>query len=180
MSVAPRLVPVGSWQLDSLHSTVGLEVKHMGVSTFRASFTAFDATLASGPDGVQLDGTVRVESFDVQDDGLRPHVMSPEFLDAERYPELAFRSTAVRDEHDGLVVEGQLTIRGTTLPVEARGALTQPVADPFGNERLAVTLETVVDRTDFGLGWQMDLPDGGQALGNAVKLVASLEFVKEA
>jgi polyisoprenoid-binding protein YceI len=179
MSVTRKLVPAGSWRADGLHSTVGIEVRRMGVSTFRAGFGDLDASLLSGPDGAELEGTVRVESFDVQDEQLRAQVMSPEFLDAERHPELAFRSTALREEEDGLIVEGELTIRGVSLPVDANGRLTDPVVDPYGNELLAMTLETVVDRTDFGLGWQMELPDGGQVLANDVKLVASLEFIKE-
>jgi polyisoprenoid-binding protein YceI len=179
MSVAEQLVPAGSWKADGLHSTVGIEVQHMGVSTFRAGFSDLEASLVSGPDGVELLGAVRVESFDVQDDGLRPHVLSPEFLDAERHPELSFRSTALRANGDGLVVQGELAIRGKSLPVEATGRITEPVADPFGSERLALSLEAVIDRTDFGLGWQMDLPGGGQALANDVRLLASLELVKE-
>ena len=93
MSVLEQAVPTGTWQADRLHSSVRIEVQHMGVSTFGAGFKDFDATLVSGPDGVELEGTARVESFDVQDDQLRPHVLSPEFLDAERHPELRFRST---------------------------------------------------------------------------------------
>jgi polyisoprenoid-binding protein YceI len=179
MSVARKLVPAGAWKADGVHSTVGIEVKRLGVSTFRAGFTDIEASLVSGPDGVELDGTVRVDSFDVQDDELRPIVMSPEFLDLERHPELAFRSTAVREHDNEFVVEGELTIRGTTLSVVARGSLSEPITDPYGEQRLALTLEAVIDRTDFGLGWQMKLPDGGQVLASDVKLVASLEFVKE-
>ena len=179
MSVAEQLVPVGRWNADGLHSSVGVEVKHMGVSTFSAGFPDFEATLVSEPDRVELSGAARVESFDVQDADLKPHVMSPEFLDLERHPQLAFRSTRISDNGDGLVVEGELTIKGTTRAVEAHGRLTGPVADPSGNERLALTLEGHIDRTDFGLGWQMELPEGGEALANEVRLVVSLEFVKE-
>ena len=180
MSVVEELVPAGTWKADALHSSVRLEVEHMGASTFTAGFTDPDAALVSGPDGVELRGTVKVETFDVRDDGLRPHVMGPEFLDAERYPELSFRSTAFRADGDGLVVEGELTIKGVTHSVEARGRVGEPVADPWGGERLALTLETVIDRTDYGLGWQMELPSGGAVLANDVRLLVSLELLKEA
>jgi polyisoprenoid-binding protein YceI len=179
MNVVGAAVPLGVWNADSLHSNVAIEVQHMGVSTFRAGFTDFDAGLVSGPDGVELRGTARVESFDVQDEALRPHVLGPEFLDVERHPELRFRSTAARVNHDGLVLDADLTIKGRTVPIEVRGAVSGPVADPYGNERLAVTLEAVLDRTDFGLDWQMELPNGGAALANDVKLLATLEFLKD-
>jgi polyisoprenoid-binding protein YceI len=180
MSVLEQAVPTGTWQADTLHSSVRIEVQHMGVSTFGAAFKDFDATLVSGPDGLELEGSARVESFDVQDEQLRPHVLAPDFLDAERYPELRFRSTAFRSDGDEVVAQGELTIKGTTLPVEARGSVGQPIDDPLGNAHTSLTLETVIDRTEFGLGWQMDLPNGGVVLANQVKLLVSLELVKEA
>ena len=163
-----------------MHSSVRIEVQHMGVSTFGAGFKDFDARLTSGWDGVELEGAARVESFDVQDDQLRPHVLSPEFLDAERHPELRFRSTLVRQEADELRAQGELTIKGITRPIEARGRVGRPIEDPLGNEHASLTLETTIDRTDFGLGWQMALPGGGQVLANEVRLLVSLELVKEA
>jgi polyisoprenoid-binding protein YceI len=180
MSVLEQAVPTGTWTADPLHSSVRIEVQHMGVSTFGAAFKDFEARLVSGPDGVELEGTARVESFDVQDEQLRPHVLSPEFLDAERHPELRFRSTGLRQDGDELIAEGELTIRGNTRPVEARGRVGQPVEDPMGNQRTSLALETLIDRTEFGLGWQMDLPGGGSVLANDVKLLVSLELAKEA
>ena len=180
MSVLEQVVPTGTWQADPLHSSVRIEVQHAGVSTFGAGFKDFDARLVSGPDGVVLEGAARVESFDVQDEQLRPHVLSPEFLDAERHPELRFRSTAFRQEGDEVIADGELTIRGTTRPVEARGRIAQPVDVGEGNQRTSLALETEIDRTEFGLGWQMDLPDGGVALANEVKLLVSLELAKDA
>ena len=180
MSVIEQLLPEGTWNADRLHSSVRFEVEHMGTSIFGAGFSDYEAGVTSGPDGVELHGTVRVESFDVHDDMLRPHVLSAEFLDSERHPELTFRSTRIHQDGDELRVDGELTIRGTTRAVEGRGRIGKPVSDPYGQERAAVTLETVVDRTDFGLGWQMDLPGGGIVLANDVRLVVSLELIKAA
>jgi polyisoprenoid-binding protein YceI len=179
MSVLEQVVPTGTWTADRLHSSVGIEVGHTG-SAFRAGFTDFDANLVSGPDGVDLEGSAKVESFDVQDEQLRPHVLSPEFLDAERHPELEFRSTALRQDGDEVIAEGELTIAGNTRSVEARGRLGEPVEIGDGKPHLALELETVIDRTEFGLGWQMELPGGGSVLDDDVKLLVSLELVKEA
>jgi polyisoprenoid-binding protein YceI len=180
MSVAEQLVPTGTWQADKLHSSVRIEVQHMGVSTFGAGFKEFDASLVSGSEGVVLEGSAKVESFDVQDDQLRPHVLSPEFLDAERHPDLRFRSTAFRQDGDEVIAEGEITIKGITRPLEARGRVGDALEDPMGNLHTSLALETVIDRTEFGLGWQMDLPNGGAVLANDVKLLVSLELVKEA
>jgi len=179
MSVVEQRIPTGTWRADVLHSSVRFEVEHLGVSTFGAGFTEFEAGLVAGPDGTTLWGAVQVESLDIRDDALRPHVMSADFLDVARFPKLAFQSGSL-SQHDGeLVVQGELTIRGQTAAVEARGRISEPIVDPFGNERLALSLDTVIDRAEFGIGWQMALPDGGPALAMQVKLAVSLEFVKE-
>jgi polyisoprenoid-binding protein YceI len=110
---------------------------------------------------------------------MRPHVMAPDFLDVERYPDLTFRSTEIRVNGSGIGVTGELTVKGTTRRIEAIGSLTGPIVDPYGNDRIAMTLETVIDRTEFGLDYQISLPNGASALANEVKLAVVLELVRE-
>jgi polyisoprenoid-binding protein YceI len=179
MTVAEQAIPMGTWRADVLHSSVRFEIEHMGLSAFRAGFTEFEAGLDATGEQELLWGTVNVASFDVHDDGLRPHVMSPDFLDAERFAQLSFASSSLRREGHVLYVQGELTIRGATVPVEARGRISDPMTDPHGNRRLALSLETAIDRTDFGIAWQMALPGGGPALANEVKLAVSLELVDQ-
>ena len=179
MSVTEQLVPPGVWASDGLHSSVRFEVGHMGVSMFSAGFVDVDACLLSSPGGLELRGRVGVASFDVHDDAMRPHVMAHDFLDVERYPELTFRSTEIRVNGSGVTVAGELTIKETTRRIEAIGSLTGPIVDPYGNDRIAMALETVIDRTEFGLEYQVSLPNGASALGNEVKLAVVLELVRE-
>ena len=179
MSVTRQLIPPGVWASDALHSSVRFEVGHMGVSMFSAGFPDVDARLFSSPGGLELRGRVGVASFDVHDDALRPHVMAPDFLDVERYPELTFRSTEISLNGSGVDVIGELTIKGTTRRIEAIGSLTGPIVDPYGNDRIAMALETVIDRTAFGLDYEVRLPNGASALGTEVKLAVVLELVRE-
>ena len=79
-----------------------------------------------------------------------------------------------------MTVSGELTIRGITKPVELTGSISEPIIDGYGQERLGLKLETTVDRTEFGLNWNMPLPSGQPALANEVTLVAELYFVREA
>ena len=178
MTVIEQQIPTGTWQIDTVHSSVDFEVKHMVVSTFRGSFEDFDATLTSGDGGAKLTGVVQAESLKVRDENLAGHLRSPEFFDVEQYPEIRFESTDLRRDGDQLVVNGDFTIRGITKQVEARGTITDPVEDFTGGIRLALELTTTVDRRDYGLNWNMELPKGGYALGNDVKLVVRLEFTK--
>ena len=174
-------VPAGAWRIDTVHSTVGFAVKHMSVSTFRGRFEDYDVSLTASEDGAaRLAGSVEVDSLKVKDENLAAHLTSPEFFDAERYPELRFESTSVRNDGGELVVEGDLTIRGVTRRVEGRGTIGEALEDPYGNLHVGLSLSTVVDRTAFGLTWQAIMPKGGQVLANDVRLELELEFVKEA
>jgi polyisoprenoid-binding protein YceI len=173
-------VPAGtSWTLDSTHSSVGFAVKHMVVSTFRGSFEDYDASLTVDEQGnLRLEGRVRADSIPVKDPTLAAHLKAPDFFDTERHPEISFTSTLVRAEGDELIVEGELTIKGNTRPLRARGTLTGPVVGLADATKLGVELEAVVDRTDYGLDWNAPLPKGGLALANEVKLHANLEFAQ--
>lgn len=167
-------LPAGTWKLDPVHSSIGFSVKHMLVANFRGGFSTFDVTL----DSEGLRGTVDVSSVDVSEPNLNGHLLAPDFFDAERHPQLAFRSTAIRVDGDDTELSGDLTIKGVTRPVKIKGALSGPVTLPFdGSERIGLELETVIDRTAFGLDWNAPLPSGGFALGNDVTLKAELELV---
>jgi polyisoprenoid-binding protein YceI len=172
-------IPTGTWRSDPVHSHVGFAVKHMVVATFRGSFTDFDVALANEDGEPKLYGAVRVDSVQVRDENLNGHLLSPDFFDAERHPEITFSSTGIRTDGDDLVVDGDLTIKGTTRSVEARGRITGPVVHPAGGERIGIDLETTVDRTEFGLNWNAPVPSGGVAVENEVTLTVHLELAKE-
>ena len=168
-------LPTGTWVLDPVHSSIGFELPYLA-GTFRGSFTDVDAKLTAD----SLSGSARVASVDVKDENLAAHLQSPEFFDAERHPELTFASESIERTGDELKIRGEITIRGTTKPVELVGTIADPITDAFGRERVNVKLETSLDRTEFGLNWNMPLPNGQPALQNEVTLVAELYFVQEA
>jgi polyisoprenoid-binding protein YceI len=171
-----ELLPTGTWSSDPIHSSIGFAVKHMGVAPFRGGFKTFDASLADG----KLVGTAPVETIQTDEENLTAHLLSPEFFDAERHPVLRYESTEIRRDGDDVVIDGLLTLRGQARPVELRGTITGPLSDPYGNERLGLELETAIDRTEFGIDWNAELPSGGQVLANDVTLTAQLELVQQA
>ena len=169
-----QTLPTGTWHLDAVHSSIGFEVAYMG-GAFRGQFREVDATL----DDARLTGSAKVASVDVKDENLAAHLASPEFFDVERYPELRFVSTEIEGGEE-LTIRGEITIKGVTQPVELTGRATEPLTDAYGRERFGLRVETKVDRTAFGLNWNLPLPSGEPALSNEVTLVAELFFVKEA
>jgi polyisoprenoid-binding protein YceI len=171
-----EVVPAGTWTSDPVHSSIDFAVKHMGVTPFRGGFKQFEAALVDG----KLSGNAPVESIQTDDENLTGHLLSPEFFDAERHPVLRFESKEIRREGDEVAVDGTLTLKGVTQPVELRGTVTGPLADPYGGNRLGLELETTIDRHDFGIDWNADLPSGGRVLADDVKLNAQLELVQQA
>lgn len=172
------IAPAGTWTLDPVHSRIDFEVAYQA-GTFKGEFTKTAAELTVDSGHASLEGTAKVTSVDVKDENLSAHLQSPEFFDAERHPELRFTATDICLDGNGKVsVDGEITIKGVTEPVQVTGTVKAPMVDSFGKERIGLELESAVDRTDFGLNWNMPLPSGGQALGNDVKIVAELQFVK--
>jgi polyisoprenoid-binding protein YceI len=167
-------IPTGTWNVDPVHSDVGFRVSYSGAGTFRGSFDDFDATLTDG----RLEGVAKVASVRVDDPNLAGHLQSPDFFDAEQHPELRFASKRIERDGDAVTIEGELTLRGVTRPVAITGTVVGPTPDAYGNERLAFDVETIVDRRDFGIDWNLELPTGQPALGNDVKIAANLALVQ--
>jgi polyisoprenoid-binding protein YceI len=167
-------VPTGTWTVDPVHSTVEFSVKHNVVATFRGRFEDVDGTI----DESGVHGSARVESIAIDEPNLKGHLLSPDFFDAERFPELAFRSEAIHADGKTVEVNGDLTIKGVTKPVVLQGILTGPITDGYGGERVGLELETTVDRTAFGLNWNAPLPGGDFMLGNDVTIRGAFELTK--
>ena len=173
---AVRTVPAGTWTSDPTHSSVEFAVRHNGLTPFRGGFDEFSARLEDG----RLVGSAKVESITTEDENLTGHLLSPEFFDAERHPELRFESKEIRVDGSKVDVDGELTLKGVTRPVELRGELAGPITDAYGGTRLGFDLETTVDRTEFGIDWNAPLPSGENLLANEVKLTAHVQLVQEA
>jgi polyisoprenoid-binding protein YceI len=170
-----QAVPAGTWTADKVHSGVGFAVDYMA-GTFQGSFDDVDASLR---DGV-LRGAARVASVQVKDPNLAAHLQAPDFFDAERHPEITFESKDIRRSGDELTIDGEITLKGYTQPIEIVGTITDPINDPYGGERFGIKLATKVDRTAFGLNWNNPLPSGEPALADEVTLTADLQLSKQA
>jgi len=171
-------IPAGTYTTDGVHSSAGFAVKHM-LSTFRGSFGTINATVSVDENGAAtLTGSVPVDSVIVKDENLVAHLQSPEFFDAEQHPEIRFDSVELTIDGPAATLSGDLTIKGHTERITAEGSVVGPIEDPFGNTKLGLQFETVVDRTKFGLNWNAPLPKGGFMLANDVTLSVDLELAK--
>jgi polyisoprenoid-binding protein YceI len=178
MSIAEHTgteVPTGTWNADTVHSSVAFEVEY-AVSTFSGEVPDFEARLEDGT----LTGVARIASLQVKDENLQAHLQSPEFFDAERHPEVRFESTEIRRDGDKVEIDGEITIKGVAKPATLRGTIVGPAVDHFGATRVGLKLETTVDRTQFDIKWNMPLPNGEPALSHDVTLKADLTLVQAA
>ena len=171
-------LPTGSWALDPVHSHVGFSIDYL-VGTFRGSFSPVDASLSVTDSGeTTLEGSAAVTNVKIEEPNLLGHLLSPDFFDAERTPDISFASTSFDQAGDSVAIRGELTIKGHTEPVELSGTVSGPIEDPYGNQRAGLHVSAVVDRTRFGLNWNTPLPNGKKALADDVTLEADLSFVK--
>jgi polyisoprenoid-binding protein YceI len=173
-------IPAGTYVVDPVHSSIGFAVIHNGVSTFRSGFRDYEARITGG-EQPSLEGTVEVAGIDISEEQLKGHLLSPDFFDAERHPQLRFNSTELSVEDDGtLHLRGELEIKGETREVQASGKFAQLGEDLGGSARVGLSLEATVDRRSFGLDWNAELPSGGEVLDYAVSIAVELELVREA
>ncbi len=172
----------GTFLSDPIHSSFQFSLTHMQIGTFRASFGSFEARAEVGEADLRMEGTVRADSISITDPPeFREHVVNgADFFDANNHPEITFRSVDVSLADDGtFTAQGELTIRGITKAVAASGTHQPLVEDPFGSRRTAIGLHATLDRRDWGMDWQMPLPNGGDALGYEVTLDVHVELVEQ-
>jgi len=171
-----------SWQLDNSHSQVTFAVKHMMISTVRGKFESFaaDADIdLSDLSRSKVRGTAQVASINTGDAQRDGHLKSPDFFDAENSPEIVLESKSVKVSGEDLTVEADLTIRGVTKPVTLKGEYSGPAKDPWGNNRVGVSVVAEINREDFGLNWNQVLEAGGVLVGKKVKIEIDAEFIQK-
>jgi polyisoprenoid-binding protein YceI len=174
-------IPTGVYNVDPSHSNVGFEVRHMGIATVRGRFGALQGTIDASGDAPVLQGSVDVSTIDTGDANRDGHLKGAEFFDAEQHPQITFHSTATEVGSDGqITLQGEITIKGISKPIELTGEIAENGQDPWGNERIGLELTSVIDRRDFDLKWNQTLPNGNLLVANEVKLLVSVSAVKSA
>lgn len=168
----------GVWTVDKVHSTVQYEIEHNGATKNRGNFGDVDAQLAYDDDGAKITGSVNLDSLDLRDEQLKGHVFSPDFFDAERYPTIDFESTSIELDNTEVSVHGNLTIKGQSKEVTIKGKIGTPAPNIAGVQSLPVSLHTTINRHDYGVSWNAELPNGNKVLGDDVYVSVELELVQ--
>lgn len=173
-------LPAGTWNVDPSHSVVEFSVKHMGIATVKGQFNEFEGSLVVGDDGdVSASGTVQVASIDTREAQRDDHLRSADFFDAENHPQLTFASKRVTATGDGeFAIVGDLTMRGVTREVELKATVEGTDEDPWGNQRLALSVTGEVNRSDYGMKFNQALGSGNMLVSDKVKIAIDISAVK--
>jgi polyisoprenoid-binding protein YceI len=172
-----------TFQIDPTHSAAHFSVRHMMISNVRGEFTKVSGKVVYDPDNPaqsSIEAIIDTSSINTRDAQRDGHLKSPDFLDAEKFPVIEFRSTGIKCVVGGWAVTGNLTIHGVThaVTLDVDGP-TPEVRDPWGNVRIGASATTKIDRKDFGLTWNSVLETGGLMVGEEVKITIELEAVRE-
>lgn len=168
------------WTIDPAHTNVEFAVRHLMIATVKGRFADVAGTLTLDErDSTRSTVAVRIRaaSIDTRVEQRDQHLRSADFFDVERYPELTFTSTRIALDGGGYRVTGDLTMHGVTRAVELRATEEGRTRDPWGNDRVAFSASTTLNRKDFGLGWNQLLETGGVVVGDEIRIALDVELV---
>ena len=175
---------LSKWAVDGTHSAVEFSVKHMMISNVRGNFQKFEAEIvadASDLTSAEIQFSIDVASIDTRDAQRNGHLLSADFFDVEKYPQISFKSTKITSKGAGeYALGGDLSIHGVTQPVTFDVSFEGEGKDPWGNHRAGFSAKAVINRKDYGLSWNTLLETGGVLIGEQVKVSLQLEAIKQA
>lgn len=185
MSVGLLEIPsyvTGTWTIDPAHSDVGFVIRHLMISNVKGHFTGFEGRIVTAADPLasEVTATVDMASIDTANAMRDEHLRSADFFDVAEHPTMTYRSTGIRPDGDGFVMDGELTLKGVTRPLalalEVNGFGFDPFApDPATGARAGFTATGEINRSDFGITYTGPIPGGGVALSETVRIVLEIE-----
>jgi polyisoprenoid-binding protein YceI len=180
-SIIPGYV-AGTWTIDPIHSEVGFAVRHMMVSKVRGKFKTFSGELVTAENPLDSSVTAEIDlaSIETGAEQRDDHIRSADFFEVETYPTMTYRSTGVRADGDGFVVDGDLTLKGVTKQVPLTLELNGFGPDPFGGTRAGFTATTEINRRDFGVNFSAPMQNGGVVVADKISIHLEIEAVLKA
>ncbi|MFZ9859344.1 MAG: YceI family protein [Roseiflexaceae bacterium] len=171
-----------AWNIDTSHSEILFTVRHMMISNVRGQFNKFSGTInldEATPTNSSVDVSIDVASINTRDEKRDGHLTSPDFFDAATYPTITFKSTKVEKTGDTTgKIHGDLTIKGVTKAVTLDATFMGKAKSPWGTTSAGFNASTKINRTDFGLTWNVALETGGILVGEEISINIELEAVE--
>ena len=169
------------WTIDPMHTEIGFKVKHLVISTVSGKFNTFDGSIESEKEDfsdAKIKFTADIDSIHTGNEQRDGHLKSPDFFDAANHPKMSFESTSFTRKGEDYVLEGDLTIRGTSKPVSLNVEFGGVQTDMYGRTVAGFEISGKIKRLEYGLQWNAVTEAGGVVVSDEVKLVANVEVVK--
>jgi len=170
----------GEMSVDKSHTNVGFQVTHMVITKVNGQFNDYDVQFTFDPKNLEtfkVEATIKVASVDTDNEKRDDHLRSADFFDAEKYPDMVFKSTKAVKTEEGYKAIGTLTIKDVTREVELPFTLTGPVKGPWGNTRYGIAAKTTINRKDFNVLWNKTMDAGGLVVSEEVDIIINAQFM---
>jgi polyisoprenoid-binding protein YceI len=171
------------WNVDSMHSEVGFKVKHMMITNVSGSFGQFNASAETEGDDfttAKFDFSAAIDSINTGVADRDTHLKSDDFFNAEQYPEMTFKSTGItKIDDENFVINGDLTIRDVTKPVQLNAEFGGIAVDSYGQTKAGFTINGKIKRSEYNLKWSAVTEAGNIVVSDDIKLHSELQFVKQ-
>lgn len=168
------------WKIDTTHSNIGFKIKHMMFTNVKGNFNSYSASVEmpeSNFEKAKLTFEADASSINTNNADRDNHLKSVDFFDAEQFPTVKFESTNIAKKSDnGYAITGNLTMHGVTQPITLNAEYSGLMKDPWGNTKLALSLEGKVNRKDWGLNWNSALESGGVLVSENVNFDIETQF----
>lgn len=169
------------YQIDPLHSDIGFKVKHLMISTVNGCFQKFNATMETSAEDFSdaiINFECDVDSIYTNIQDRDSHLKSADFFDIENYPKITFSSKSVQKNGESYSVKGDLTIKDVTREIELTGSYNGNDMDHYGQTKYGFELDGKIDRSDFGLSFNVAGGKGSALIGNEIKLMISIQMLE--
>ena len=170
------------WVIDPTHSEIQFKIRHLMITNVTGSFSTYESEVTAEDDhfnGAEIKFTAQVASISTGNEQRDEHLKSADFFDAANNPELKFESTRLTKTADGHVLEGNLTIRNTTLPVKLDVEFNGIAVDPYGQTKAGFEVSGKISRQAYGLTWNALTEAGGAVVSDEVRILTNVQFVKQ-
>lgn len=172
-----------NWNIDNMHSEIGFKVKHMMITNVNGTFGEFNANASTTGDDfstARYDFSAKIDSINTGVTDRDVHLKSEDFFNAEKYPELTFKSKGIIKKNDGnFIISGDLTIRDITKEIDLIAELGGIVVDPYGQTKAGLSISGKIKRSDFGLKWNAITEAGNIVVSDEIKLHSEVQLIKQ-
>ncbi len=168
-------IPAGTWAIDPSHTEVGFTARHL-MSKVRGRFEKFEGQIVTG-DAPSATASIDLNSINTHEENRDNHLRSADFFDVENHGAMTFTATEVTGGGKGLLVTGDLSIKGVSKPVTLDVEVLGTESDPWGGTRVGFEGTGSISRKEFGIDFNIPMDGGRLLIGDKIDITVTVEAV---